>query len=73
MIMKFLLLAAVIYLVYIVFFKKSLPKASKKADKVLSDDDFIECETCHTYTAVGDMIVSNGKYYCSKKCLKEAK
>ena len=71
MIMKLLVLAGLLYLVYLLFFKKALPGTSKAKKKVLSDDDFIECEHCHVYTAVGDMIISNGKYYCSQKCLKE--
>lgn len=68
MILKLLLLIAVIYAVYLFFFKKSLPKSSKKSDHDEAQT-MVECSECHTYIDSSEALISNGKYYCSKACL----
>ena len=74
MIFKFLALAAVVFLVYIVFFKKNRESSINNKDK--SDkyeeitDTMVECPKCGTFASKDDAILSNGKYYCSKECLK---
>lgn len=73
MILKFLLIIAVIAAVYFLFFKskpvtKRSASSGKKAEN--SSDDTVQCATCGTYVALDDAIISNGKYYCSKECLK---
>jgi len=67
MIVKLLVLAAVLYLVYTVFFKRRLNNKSKDSSEEV--DTMVECPTCKTYVARDDAILSNGKYYCSKECL----
>jgi len=72
MIFKVLAVAAVLFLVYLVFFKKSREqniKNSKKYDQIT--DDMVECPTCKTYVSKDDAILSNGRYYCSKECLEK--
>ena len=68
MIFKLLALLAVIFLVYLVFFKRNRERdISKKNNDVIDTMD--ECPTCKTFVAKDEAILSNGKYYCSKECL----
>jgi len=66
MIFKLLTLAAIIYVVYILFFKKNNQINTTNED----EDIMIQCPTCNTFVTKDDAILSNGKYYCSKECLK---
>ena len=69
MIIKFLAFALVIFFIYIVFFKKSRDKNIKDKYNNITDT-MVECPKCQTYVAKDDAILSNGKYFCSKECLK---
>ena len=76
MILKLLLIGAVIYIVYIMFFKqKSVVTATKKQKKENKPqaDEMVECANCGVYTEISECILSNGKYYCSDECIIEAK
>jgi len=73
MVFKLLALMAVIFLVYIVFFKKNreLNKKDKNKDKYEEiTDTLVECPKCGTYVSKDEAILSNGKYFCSSECLK---
>jgi uncharacterized protein len=76
MILKLLLVAAVIYIVYIMFFKKRTIKETttqdKKRDKPKAND-MIECAQCSVYVEVSESILSNGKYFCSRECIEAYK
>ena len=68
MIFKIAALGAVLFLVYIVFFKRNRENINKrKKDEEV--DTMFECPSCKTYVAKDDSILSNGKYFCSQKCL----
>jgi len=71
MVIKLLLLGVVLFGVYLVFFKKNREKniQKKKKNEEITDTMF-ECPTCGTYVSKDDSILSNGKYFCSKECLK---
>jgi len=69
MILKFLAIAVVLFIVYIVFFKKNREKKIIEKVDVKYEDEMVECPTCETYISTKESIVSNGKYYCSKDCL----
>ena len=69
MILKILAIAAVLFLVYIIFFKKNREKDIIKKKDEKYEDEMVECPTCKTYISTKESIVSNGKYYCSKDCL----
>lgn len=80
MILKFLLIAAVIALLYFLYMKSK--KASlcskkeaheKKQKEKESANEMIECATCTIYCSLDDAILSSGKYYCSKECVEKAK
>jgi uncharacterized protein len=71
MIFKFLAFAAVLFLVYIIFFKKNRESNIKNQDKYDQiTDTMVECPKCSTYVSKDEAILSNGKYFCSKECLK---
>ncbi len=68
MILKFLAAAVVLFLIYIVLFKKDREKNVKKKDEKI-EDIMVECPTCSTFVSKKEAILSNGHYYCSKDCL----
>jgi len=73
MIFKILAVLAVLFLVYIVFFKKNREESlkNKRDDKYKEISDTLEeCPTCGTFVAKDEAILSNGKYFCSRECLK---
>jgi uncharacterized protein len=72
MLMKGLLLAGVLFIIYIAFFKKpnkvensSRKKSKKEAPK---GDVMMECAKCETFVSEDEAIIKDGKFYCSKKC-----
>jgi len=70
MIFKILAILMVLFLVYLIFFKKGREKdiiQAKKDEKI--SDEMVECPTCKTYVSQNEAILSNGKFYCSEECL----
>ena len=67
MIIKLLLLAVVLYVIYFMLFKKT-----KNISSDIQEDEelMIECPTCSTYISKKEAIISQGKYYCSKECIR---
>lgn len=76
MLLKILAIAVVLFLVYVIFFKKSRDeqvedtKRTKKRNQEIEDEMF-ECPTCKTFVSKNEAILSNGNYYCSKECLNK--
>ena len=68
MMIKILILGVVIYFVYKFFFNK---KRSIDGDTKQLEEELVDCPTCGTYISKDEAILSNGKYYCSKKCLQK--
>ncbi len=69
---KWLMVIAVVYIVYTMFIKKQPIKNQKaKKAKKLDSNDMVECSTCGIFVSVDEAIISNKKYYCSKKCLED--
>jgi uncharacterized protein len=76
MILKALLVGAVIYIVYIMFFKQKSVTATKnghKKEQKPQANEMVECANCAVYVEISEAILSNGKYYCSNECIIEAK
>ena len=69
MILKFLAIAVVLFLIYIVLFKKDREKSVTKKEDEKIEDVMVECPTCNTFVSKKEAILSNGHYYCSKECL----
>jgi len=77
MILKLLLIIAVVYIVYFFFIKKKPirqndTKSGSSKESDIKSNDMIECNKCGTYAEVSESILSNGKYYCSKECVKDS-
>ena len=70
MVLKVIFIIALLFLVYVFFFKKSREKTifDKKNEKIV--DEMVECPSCKTYVSQKEAFLSNGKFYCSKECLK---
>ncbi len=76
MILKWLIFGAIVYAVYVLFFKsknissKSSNKSSKKDDS--DSEEMVECCECGTFVATKEAFIKNGKFYCSKECMNKA-
>lgn len=65
MILKLIIMGAVIYGVYFIFFKKpDMIKKSKKDDS----ETVVECQECGVYISMKEAVFKDGKNYCSKEC-----
>jgi len=73
MIMKLLLIIAVVGIIYFFFIKKKPIQRDKEEStkKKPEANDLVECATCGVYSDIGESLLSNGKYYCSKECLQK--
>ena len=69
MILKVLAVVLIIFLIYILLFKKNREKEISKKNNEKITDEMVECPTCKTYVSQKEAILSNGKFYCSKECL----
>ena len=69
MILKLLAVAVVLFLIYIVLFKKNREKDVIKKEDEKIEDVMVECPTCSTFVSKKEAILSNGHFYCSKDCL----
>jgi uncharacterized protein len=70
--LKWLLVIGIIWFVYNFYIKKKTLSA-KKQNQDLEDNDMVQCSTCKIYVEINEAILSNGKYYCSKECLRNSK
>lgn len=71
MVIKLLLLGVALFAVYLLFFKKNREKnIQKKKQNEEITDTLVECPKCGTYVSKDEAILSSGKYFCSKECLK---
>mgnify|MGYP006278249463 CR=1 FL=1 len=72
MVLKVLAIVAVLFIVYLLFFKKgreNTVSSNKKKNNQTISDEMVECPTCGTFVSQNEAILSNGKFYCSKECL----
>jgi len=67
---KWLVVIGVVAFVYYFFIKKKPIKKQTSSKKQLEADEMVECYKCNVYVELHEAILSNGKYYCSKECLK---
>ncbi|WP_024955277.1 PP0621 family protein [Sulfurospirillum arcachonense] len=72
MLFKALALAAIFFIIYIVFFKKPnttiKTKRKEKKKPQPKGDIMMECQQCQTFVSEDDAIIKDGKFYCSKQC-----
>jgi len=69
MILKIIAIAVVLFLVYIILFKKDREKSVTKKEDEKIEDVMVECPTCNTFVSKKEAVLSNGHFYCSKDCL----
>jgi|FLOH01.1.fsa_nt_gi uncharacterized protein len=76
MILKLLLVAAVIVIVYVMFFKQksvvNTKQANKKTNKTEPANELVQCPTCEVYIEIEEAILSGSSYYCSSECINKA-
>ncbi len=68
---KLILLGLIIYIIYIIFFKKSIPFSNHPTKRAKDEDaqTVVECKQCGTYVSLDESILVDGKYFCSKECV----
>ncbi|NPA65408.1 MAG: hypothetical protein GXO11_00855 [Epsilonproteobacteria bacterium] len=68
---KWLLVLGVVWAVYYFFIKqKSVSQKTQTKKEQTDAQEMIECAKCGVYVELEEAILSNGKYYCSKECIK---
>ena len=65
-----LVFIAIIAVIYFVFFKKKSVGAKKQNEIDKNEDLMLECHKCGTFTSSNEAIIKDGKYFCSKECLR---
>lgn len=68
MIIKFLALVAVLFVIYVAFFKKSKKEVRSDKKNKNSGDIMLECSKCGTFVSEDESLIKDGKFYCSKEC-----
>lgn len=73
MIFKLIILAAVIYGVYILFFRngnlvEKMAETKRKSEKNETVETVVECKKCGVYISTDEAVIKDGKYYCSNEC-----
>ncbi|MGM0623550.1 MAG: PP0621 family protein [Campylobacterota bacterium] len=63
--LKLVFTVLVLVAIYYIFFKK--PKQKKQNSEL---EDMVECSSCGVFTSSSEAIEKDGKFYCSKECLK---
>lgn len=72
---KLIVLGLIIYIIYIVFFKKSIPFSQenqvykRRKEREKDAQTVVECKQCGTYVSLDEAILVDGKYFCSKECV----
>lgn len=72
MLLKIALFAAVLFLIYIFFFKNNRKEEIQKSasKKVLEGETMVECHACSTFISHKDALIKDGLFYCSKECAR---
>ncbi len=72
MLLKIILFAGVIFLIYIFFFKNSRKEdiQNSASKKVLEGETMVECQACSTFISHKEAIIKDGLFYCSKECAR---
>ena len=76
MIIKIGALLAILFVIYLIFFKTarnntSAPKQTKKNDSKKNDEEtMIECVACSTFISNKEAIIKDGQFFCSRECAK---
>ncbi|PID47006.1 MAG: hypothetical protein CR967_05990 [Proteobacteria bacterium] len=63
---KYLILAVLIYLIYMFFFRV---KRNPKNQSPKESQTMVECSSCNVFVSFDEALLKDGKYFCSKECL----
>ena len=69
---KYLILAAIFYGIYLVYFKKREVLNSKNSHHDKKKDEgetMVECHQCSAYVSINEAFLVDGKKFCSKECV----
>ncbi len=66
---KIIIIGVVLFLVYMLFFKKIRQDGKPPQEKDKTIETMCECHKCKVLISKNEAILSNGKLYCSKECL----
>lgn len=71
MLLKIIGFIAILFLIYIFFFKnkrkEEIAKQSSETKK-LEGETMVECQHCATFVSHNDAIIKDGSFFCSKEC-----
>jgi len=74
MLIKLLIFIAIVFLIYIFFFKtqrkEEISKQKSHSKKVIEGDTMVECHACSTFVSHDEAIIKDGHYFCSKECAR---
>jgi len=68
MILKLIIFATLIAVIYFKFFKK--PSLKNKKNSATTEEIMVECEQCSTYISNKEAVIQDTRYYCSDECAK---
>lgn len=66
--LKWFLLILLLVGIYLLFFRKNATPTNHSNHSKSQDSIMLECARCGTYVSSEEVIIKNGKYYCSKEC-----
>jgi len=70
-ILKLIIFAIVGLLLYKILGGNFLQIKRRSDEKKLDEDTLVECNRCKTYVTLKESLIVDGKYYCSKECIKK--
>lgn len=73
MIIKLIFVVIVLFLIYLIFFKKSRNSGTNTRNDRKISDEMVECPSCGVFVSQKEAILSNGRFFCSKECLNGRK
>ncbi len=71
MLLKIIGVVAVLFLIYIFFFKNKRKEEIAKSNaqsKKLEGDTMVECQKCTIFVSHSEAIIKDGCFFCSKEC-----
>ncbi len=66
---KYIIVAIIIYIVYLFLFKAKRGDVQQKEDKKRSSQTMVECKKCSVFVSNDEAYIKDGKYYCSHECM----
>ncbi len=68
MLYKALILIAILFIIYIIFFKKPNIKRDANKKSISKGNTMLECKECGTFVSEDETVIKDAQFYCSKNC-----